>query len=132
MDGTAVTSVWEDELTEKIRASAAQCKIEYADGSSEIIATGPIGKPPGAPREPDFLMGEIYDARLENRWDQARGLRSRWAPVDIGAEVDPLIQAYPGPPVRAFATLEPKGIDRAAAREFMSLTWAGILPASRA
>ena len=42
----------------------AQLHIEYADGSTEIVATGPGWKAATGPiTEADFLMGETYDAR---------------------------------------------------------------------
>jgi alpha-L-rhamnosidase len=86
-----------------------QLQIDYADGSSEVIGTGASWKAAGgAIREADFLMGEVYDARLENRWDQPGFDDGNWAPVDVGAEMDPLLQAHPGPPVRVFASLDPK------------------------
>jgi alpha-L-rhamnosidase len=88
-----------------------QLQIDYADGSSEVIGTGPNWKASdGAIRETDFLMGEVYDARLDNHWDQPGFDDRKWAPVDLGAEMDPRLQAHPGPPVRAFASLEPKGL----------------------
>jgi alpha-L-rhamnosidase len=34
----------------------------------------------------------------------------KWEPVVLGAEMDPLLQAHPGPPIRRFAVLEPKAI----------------------
>ncbi len=88
-----------------------QLQIDYADGSSEVIGTGPGWKASsGAIRESDFLMGEEYDSRLENRWDEPDYDDEKWARVDAGAEMDPLVQADPGPPVRAFASLEAKGL----------------------
>ncbi len=83
-----------------------------ADGTTEDIttdskwnaATGPIV-------EADFLMGETYDARKAiPDWD-APGLgTSGWHPVDRGAELNPVVQWHPGPPVRAFAELKAKSI----------------------
>jgi alpha-L-rhamnosidase len=88
-----------------------QLEIEYAGGSSDVIATGANWKASdGAIREADLLMGEKYDARLANDWDLERLDDRRWAPVDVGAEMDPLLQAHPGPPVRAFTNLEPQGV----------------------
>jgi alpha-L-rhamnosidase len=93
----------------------AQLQIDYADGSSDTIATGPDWKASVGPiREADFLMGESFDARLISKWDQPGFDDSRWAPVDTGAEMAPLIQAHPGPPVRAFALLTPKSITQPA------------------
>ncbi|HEY3915104.1 MAG TPA: glycoside hydrolase family 78 protein [Verrucomicrobiae bacterium] len=88
-----------------------QLQIDYADGSTKIIATGPDWKAWDGPiRQADFLMGETYDARLENNWDDPGFDQQEWAPVDIGAELSPLVQAHAGPPIRTFATLEPKSV----------------------
>jgi alpha-L-rhamnosidase len=89
----------------------AQLQIDYADGSSNVIATGPNWKASsGATRDADFLMGESFDARLVNNWDQPRFDDHQWSPVLTGAEVDPLLQAHPAPPVRQFALLYPRNI----------------------
>jgi alpha-L-rhamnosidase len=87
----------------------AQVHVEYADGSSAVIATGPDWKASTGPtREADFQMGEVYDARLElDGWDQPGFDDTKWDKVDTGAEVKPLVQAHPGPPVRAFSELKP-------------------------
>lgn len=88
-----------------------QLQIHYADGTEQIIATGPEWRASGGPiREADFLMGEKFDARLVEPWDQPDFDESKWDAVVTGAELKPLIQAHPGPPVRAFASLGPKSI----------------------
>jgi len=84
----------------------AQLHIEYADGSTEDVGTGPGWKAwTGPTLEADFLMGESFDARLaESSFpEEVSG-----EPVDVGADVQPLLEAHPGPPVRAFAELSPK------------------------
>ncbi|HEY3862075.1 MAG TPA: glycoside hydrolase family 78 protein [Verrucomicrobiae bacterium] len=89
----------------------AQLQIQYKDGSSETVATGPDWKASDGPvREADFLMGETFDARLASKWDQPGFNDSRWEPVVTGAEMTPLIQAHPGPPVRTFARILPKSV----------------------
>ncbi|MGA2177313.1 MAG: family 78 glycoside hydrolase catalytic domain [Verrucomicrobiota bacterium] len=88
-----------------------QLQIHYADGSDEIIATGPDWRASGGPiREADLLMGEKYDARLADEWDEPGFDQSKWEAVVTGAELNPLIEAHPGPPVRAFAALAAKNI----------------------
>jgi alpha-L-rhamnosidase len=88
-----------------------QLQVDYADGSSQVIGTGPNWKASdGAIGEADFLMGEEYDARLETHWDKPEFDDRQWAAVDVGAEMDPVLQADPGPPVRSFASLEAKGL----------------------
>jgi alpha-L-rhamnosidase len=105
-----------------------QLQLNYTDGSSEIVATGPDWKASGgAEREADFQMGESFDARLVNHWDEPGFDDNAWEPVVTGAEMSPRIQAHPGPPVRPFAELPPKNIT-----EFMCSTWVRILPASPA
>jgi alpha-L-rhamnosidase len=92
-----------------------QLEIEYGDGSKDIIATSPEWKASNGPiQEADFLMGEKYDARLADQWDEPAFDDSKWTPVATGAEMEPLIQAHPGPPVRAFALLKPKSLTQAA------------------
>jgi alpha-L-rhamnosidase len=88
--------------------------LELADGSTKNVvtnskwraATGPI-------HEADFLMGEVYDARQARAWrgwDTSGFDDSRWTPVDVGAELNPVVQWHPAPPVRPFAELKPRTI----------------------
>jgi alpha-L-rhamnosidase len=82
----------------------AQLHLEYADGSTAEVATGPDWKAATGPvLEADFLKGETYDARLEcPGWDAPGGDDLHWEPVAVGSdEAHPLVQAHPGPPVRA-------------------------------
>jgi alpha-L-rhamnosidase len=88
-----------------------QLMIHYADGSDAIIASGPEWKASSGPiQEADFLMGEKFDARLANQWDEPGFDDIHWSPVATGAVLKPLLQAHPGPPVKPFATLAPKSI----------------------
>jgi len=87
-----------------------QLHLEFADGSSEEVATGPEWKAwLGATREADFLMGESYDARLtgSNFPPAVAG-----DPVVIGTDLKPVLQAHPGPVVSSFAELVPKSVKR--------------------
>ena len=82
----------------------AQLHLEFADGATTDIGTGPGWKAATGPiLEADFLKGETYDARLEHPgWDQPGLDDVHWHAVDVGSdEVHPLVQAHPGPPVRA-------------------------------
>lgn len=89
----------------------AQLQLDYADGSHDVIASGPDWKAStGAIRSCDFLIGESYDARLARPWTEPGFDDSHWDSVVTGAEMEPLIQAHPGPPVSVFAELEPKSI----------------------
>jgi alpha-L-rhamnosidase len=91
----------------------AQLQIEYQDGSSEIIASGPDWKASTGPiLEADFLMGEVYDARLEMPgWDKSGFDDSAWSPVAVGShEVSPLVQAAVSEPVRVFHEIKPVSV----------------------
>jgi alpha-L-rhamnosidase len=84
----------------------AQLHIEYADGSTEVAVTGPGWKGWTGPTvEADFLMGEKFDARGA---DQAFPAVISGEPVDVGADIQPLPEAHPGPPVLPFAEITPK------------------------
>jgi alpha-L-rhamnosidase len=79
-----------------------QLHLEYADGSQEDVGTGPDWKAATGPvLDADILKGENYDARMEKPgWDTAKFDGRNWAAVDTGAEMSPLVQPHPGPPVR--------------------------------
>ena len=90
-----------------------QLNIEYNDGSSAVVATGPQWKAAvGALREADFLMGEVCDARLEPQGWNAPGFDdAKWDAVNVGcSEVAPLVQAHMGPPVVAVQEFKAKTI----------------------
>jgi alpha-L-rhamnosidase len=91
----------------------AQLHLEYADGSSADVASGPDWKAATGPvLEADFLKGETYDARLENpNWAEAGCDDIHWEPVVVGSdEVHPLVQADPAPPVRAIKEFKARKI----------------------
>jgi alpha-L-rhamnosidase len=90
----------------------AQLEIDYADGSSEIIAseTNHWKASSGAIETADFLMGESYDARKEQNWDQPGFNDRSWDSVVTGEEMNPVIQAHPAPPVRVFTEVKPKSL----------------------
>jgi alpha-L-rhamnosidase len=87
-----------------------QLHLDYADGTSEIIATSPKWKAATGPiLEADILMGETFDARkAEPKWDRPDFDDLDWKPVNLGAELNPIVQAHPGPPVRAIAEFKPR------------------------
>lgn len=86
----------------------AQLHLEYADGSREEAGTGAHWRGSTGPtREADFLMGELFDARLDTG---PCGLGPDAGPVDVGTEDRPVLEAHPGPPVRVFEELVPKSI----------------------
>ncbi len=88
--------------------------LELADGSTSEVATGSGWRAATGPiREADFLMGETYDARLAQAlrgWDSPDFDDSQWKSVDVGAEVNPVVQWHPASPVTAFATVAPPAL----------------------
>ena len=90
----------------------AQLNLEFTDGSTAVVATGPQWKAAtGGLLMSDFLMGETFDARAEPRgWSEASFDDRPWSAVDTGAELQPLVQAHPGPPVQALAEFAAKTI----------------------
>jgi alpha-L-rhamnosidase len=88
--------------------------LELADGSIETMTTGPGWRAAMAPiREADFLMGETYDARMAERfrgWDSPGFDDSQFGQVDLGAEVRPVVQWHPAPPIAALAVIAPRSI----------------------
>ncbi len=86
-----------------------QLKIDYVDGSSELITTnedwyattGPIV-------ESDIYNGEVYDARLEMKnWASADFDQSNWAKVTMVEKNKKALVAPQGVPVRAVEEIKP-------------------------
>ena len=90
----------------------AQLNLEFTDGSTAVVASGPQWKAAtGGLLQGDFLMGETFDARLEPHDWSTGGFDDRtWSAVDSGAELQPLVQAHPGPAVQAIAEFPAKTI----------------------
>lgn len=72
------------------RRLLAQLRLDYADGTSEWIKTGPdwrIGQSPIITSE--IYDGEVYDARLETPdWDKAGFNAAHWPKVHVGQAYD--------------------------------------------
>ncbi|TSA32040.1 MAG: rhamnosidase [Verrucomicrobiaceae bacterium] len=90
----------------------AQLVLEFADGSRQVVATGPGWKAATGPiTSADILQGETYDARKElTGWDRSGFDDSSWAGVDTGANLSPVLQAHTGPPVVAIKEFRAKSI----------------------
>ncbi len=82
----------------------SQIHVEYEDGTTDIIGTNANWKAAMGPiKEADMLMGELYDARDElTGWHTPAYDDANWQPVNTGAELSPMLQPHPGPPVVAF------------------------------
>ena len=87
----------------------AQLRIEFKNGSSDIITTDSSWKASLGPiLEADFLMGETYDARREMPgWATADFNDTNWLPVQTGSELSPQVHAVVSQPVTVFTELSP-------------------------
>jgi alpha-L-rhamnosidase len=88
--------------------------IEYRDGSTDSIVSDESWKASYGPhREADILMGEIYDAREEEKllgWDTPEFSDTAWDSV-IAEPVAPRnICSHPGPPVKEMIELPTRAI----------------------
>lgn len=100
-----------DHYGTKIRA-LAQLEVEHTDGTKTTVASNPTWMATTGPiLESDFLMGEAYDAQKELvGWDKAGYAGGNWKQVDVGAEMKPAVESFPGQPVRVFAQVRAKTI----------------------
>lgn len=80
----------------------SQLHIDYTDGTSEIISSDPSWKASFGPiLLSDMQEGETYDARREmTGWDEPGFDEQMWKTVNTGSGINPVIEAYPGVPVR--------------------------------
>lgn len=86
-----------------------QIQIEYEDGSMETIASDRTWKSnQGAIREADIIMGETYDARMENTgWDAPNYDDSEWKKPKVYTYPNGKLEASPGTHVRNTEILKP-------------------------
>jgi alpha-L-rhamnosidase len=91
-----------------------QLHLFFADGSSQVIVSDESWKGTFcAVVEADIYAGETYDARKEFKgWDAPAFNDADWMPVDLGAKVNPTIQANPGAPVRRTGEISTVAVTR--------------------
>jgi len=89
-----------------------QIDIEYADGSVETITTDENWRRSLGPTTvADILIGEEYDARRElGAWSAPGYDVSTWKNVAVTAEVAPVVEPHPAPPVVVFDEWQAKSI----------------------
>jgi alpha-L-rhamnosidase len=88
----------------------AQLEIVLADGSKMTVASDPSWKTTTGPiLESDFLMGEIYDARLElGAWSGPGYNDAQWqSALSLPPETAPELCPRMGPPVRRLGEIQP-------------------------
>ena len=92
----------------------AQLRMEYADGSAQVVGTDASWRvAPGPITLSCVFGGDDFDARLVQRgWDQANFDDAAWRPAIItqspGGELKGL--SFAAPPVRALDVLKPASI----------------------
>ena len=93
-------------------AFMGQIQIEYEDGTTEIIASDLTWKANEGPiREADILMGETYDARLEQTgWDSPNFDDSEWKSPKLYTYPGGALDVHPGGLVKSIEELKTKTI----------------------
>jgi len=93
-------------------ALIAKIIVDYADGTSETIATGESWKADTGPVLFDNVYaGESYDARLERKgWSEAGFGDAGWQQAEKIAPVTAKLEAQMIPPIRAIRTLKPERV----------------------
>jgi alpha-L-rhamnosidase len=98
-------------------ALLCQLHLEYADGRIETIVSDETWKASQGPVcYSDFLMGELYDARLElNGWAEPGFDASRWQPVEVFSPDPrpPRLEAARAPQVREIVRFPGQYLHRA-------------------
>lgn len=92
----------------------AQLRIEFADGSEQLVVTDETWKTAPAPiLHSEIYAGEVYDARLEQPgWNRAGFDHSKWAAA-VRAEAPPSqVSGAVAIPPRIVETLRPREIRR--------------------
>lgn len=85
-----------------------QLHLDYADGSSDVIASdGDWVVSTGPTRYADLIMGEWHDARLASDWDTAGFDTSDWTQVQLSAVGAVPLVADSSEPVRAMEEIVP-------------------------
>ncbi|HSW47433.1 MAG TPA: glycoside hydrolase family 78 protein [Phycisphaerae bacterium] len=99
----------------------AQLRIEYADGSSQIVATDSTWKSHPSPVTRDsFYHGETHDARLEiNGWDQPTLDDKQWAVVTETTSPTKLLCAQRDEPIRVTQEIKVEQISEPAKNVFI-------------
>jgi alpha-L-rhamnosidase len=87
----------------------AQLELNYADGTTDIIATGEGWTTAPSPiRSSEIYDGEVYDARLEQSGWSAPGFKAgSWRPAEAAPPPDIAIEPQITPPIRVTQTITP-------------------------
>ncbi|GHC53262.1 alpha-L-rhamnosidase [Roseibacillus persicicus] len=96
----------------KYPALRLQLELQYSDGSTKVIGTDPSWKTAFAPHtEADTLMGETYDARLEqDGWSSPGFDDSAWKNAILDEGHKGKLEPHPGVPLRAIEEIKPVSV----------------------
>lgn len=92
------------------RRFIGQLELTYADGSRQVVVTGPGWRAASSPvLAADIYDGETYDARQEQVGWSAPGFdAAAWSVAEIGEPPSAPLTAQVDPPIRVTQTLAPK------------------------
>ena len=89
----------------------AQLYLFYTNGTQVIASDASWQAGFGPIRQADNQAGEVYDARREiSGWDSPGFTNASWTPVTTGAQISPVIQAYPAESLQTNQILPPVAI----------------------
>jgi alpha-L-rhamnosidase len=97
-----------DHLTIGEPRAIVQLVVEFADGTSQVVATDGTWKVGQSPiLRNSVYLGEVYDARREQPgWDRAGFDDSKWEPARLAEESLGPLRAQDAPPIRVTRTLK--------------------------
>jgi len=96
------------------RRVLAQLELTFADGTRELIGTGPGWRTAESPiRTSEIGPGEVYDARLEQPgWDRPSFDDSNWEPAGLASIPTCRVTSQVTPPIRVTERLKPQAISQ--------------------
>src|SRR5690606_11216443 len=99
----------------------AQLRLDYADGTSQWVATGPGWKiAESAVTESEIYGGETRDARLErDGWDRPGYDDGDWRAAVVGAHPGSALVAQTSPPLRPRLTVRPVSVSNPVEARFV-------------
>ncbi len=91
-----------------------QLNVEYADGTTESVATDNTWKQASGPiTENSIYHGETYDARLEEAgWDMPDFNDADWKPVILPGGPGGKLTAQAATPIKITSTIQPKSLSQ--------------------
>jgi alpha-L-rhamnosidase len=94
------------------RRCLAQLELSFADGSRQVVSTGPGWRTSPSPVvQSEIYNGETWDARLEQPgWSEPGFDDAGWTQAEVGDPPPARLVAETAPPIRVTETLTPKSV----------------------